>query len=94
MPCRTPSFGETLAERRPDFPLFEANDEKMLNDLPKLGFTEVRLHVIDDASFNNRFLVIGWITKMLERGIHGDDMSSWLAGAEALHQPTVCSNKN
>jgi len=28
------------------------------------------------------------------REASGDDMSSWLAGAEALHQPTVCSNKN
>jgi hypothetical protein len=24
----------------------------------------------------------------------GDDMSSWRAGAKALHPPTVCSNKN
>jgi hypothetical protein len=32
-------------------------------------------------------------TQVFPAGL-GDDMSSWLAGAEALHQPTVCSNKN
>ena len=41
-------------------------------------------------------LPFGRVNKIIFPRKHGigDDMSSWRAGAEALDQPTVCSNKN
>ena len=67
----TPTFWQSLAEGWLDLPFFETDDKQMLNHLPELTFAEVRFHVIDDASFDNRFLMVGRINKMLERRIHG-----------------------
>ena len=67
----TPVFRQAFAEGRLDLSFSNTNDKQMLNHLPKLDFAQVRFQVIDDASFNNRFLVIRWIDEMVERRIHG-----------------------
>ena len=53
-----PVLGQALTEGRLDFPFLESDGEEVFDYQPELRFAEVRFHVVEDARFDDRLLMV------------------------------------